>query len=118
MKRAVGVAVLSLSLASLGAGCATPQGSRGITDFSGVDLSSAREVMLTVHGLSCPLCASNLDGQLLRIAGIERVSLDLQTGTATVRLRERHTVTAADLVEAVRQSGFTLQEIRITEAAP
>lgn len=118
MKRAFGITVLSLSLVSLGAGCATSQGRRGAADFSGVDLSSAREVVLTVHGLSCPLCASNLDGQLLRIAGVERVSLDLQTGTATARLREGHTVTAAALAEAVRQSGFTLQEIRITEANP
>lgn len=113
MKKAFQIAVLSFGFLGLFAGCAAVPSSGDAEDFSRVDLSSAREVTLTVHGLSCPLCASNLDGQLLRIAGVEGASLDLKTGAATVRLAEGHAVTAADLANAVANAGFTLKAIRV-----
>lgn len=92
-------------------GCATTDGPGGKDDFPGTNLSSSREVVLTVHGLSCPLCSNNLDGQLKRIAGVEAARIDLKTGAVTVRLAEGHSVTARDLAGAVKNAGFTLKKI-------
>ncbi len=102
------IMILAVGIAS---GCATTDGPRGTDDFSGTSLSSSREVVLTVHGLSCPLCSNNLDGQLKIIAGVEAASIDLKTGSVTVRLAEGHSVTARDLAGAVKNAGFTLKKI-------
>lgn len=69
-------------------------------------------VTLDVHGLSCPLCANNLDRELLRLPGVRSVQVDLGSGTVrltrdpSVRLEQR------TLAETVRRSGFTLVAIR------
>lgn len=97
--------------AGIACGCASTDGSGGKDGFTGIDLSSSREVVLTVHGLSCPLCSNNLDGQLAKVSGVEGASIDLKTGAVTVRLAESHSVTSWDLAGAVRNAGFTLKEI-------
>jgi copper chaperone CopZ len=93
--------------AVLVAGCATTE----IPKHSEIDLSASREVVLTVHGLSCPLCSNNLDGQLRRINGVEKVTIDLKTGAVAVQLGEAHSVTSKDLARAVEGAGFTLKKI-------
>lgn len=97
--------------AALASGCATTDRPAGATDFSDTDLSTSREVVLTVHGLSCPLCSNNLDGQLANVEGVEGASIDLKTGAVTVRLTEGHSVTSGDLAGAVKDAGFTLKAV-------
>lgn len=75
-------------------------------------LTAHRSVELTVHGLSCPLCSNNLDGQLRRVAGVEDAVIDLETGAVTVNFAEGHAVSREDLARAVRDAGFTLRDIR------
>jgi len=90
-------------------GCAT---SREALTYKGIeDLSTYREVVLTVHGLSCPLCSNNLDGQLRRIKGVTQAAIDLKTGAVTVMLDEGHSVSGSDLNSAVYDAGFTLKKI-------
>ena len=43
------IMILTVGIAS---GCVTTRGPGGTDDFSGIKLSSSREVVLTVHGLS------------------------------------------------------------------
>lgn len=71
-------------------GCATTKVTEHPGAFLDLDLSSTREVVLTAHGLSCPLCSNNLDGQLKRFASVESASIDLNTGAVSVRLAEGH----------------------------
>ena len=92
-------------------GCATLDITGVKDEFSGTNLSTSREVVLIVHGLSCPLCSNNLDGQLKKVAGVEDASIDLKTGAVTVRLAEGHSVTSGDLAGAVKNAGFTLKKI-------
>jgi Cu+-exporting ATPase len=89
-------------------GCTTTEPG---SEHSGVDLKSQRDVVLTVYGLSCPLCANNLDGQLRGIEGVEDASIDLKTGAVSVRLRHGHSVSADDLAKAVKDAGFSLKKI-------
>ena len=97
--------------AGIFSGCATTDGPGGGGDFSSTDLSSSHEVVLTVHGLSCPLCSHNLDGQLARVDGVEGTNIDLKTGEVTVRLADGHSVTSGDLAGAVKNAGFTLKAV-------
>ncbi|MDF7826230.1 heavy-metal-associated domain-containing protein [Pontiellaceae bacterium B12227] len=72
---------------------------------------SGNTVVLTVYGMSCPLCSNNLDGQLDKIEGVDSMNIDLDTGAVTVQLAEEHTVTQQQLAGAVKAAGFTLADI-------
>jgi len=74
---------------------------------------TAASATLVVHGMSCPLCANNVDKQLLDIAGVTEVLVDMGTGEVTLNLAADVPVTRRQLVEAVDRSGFTLAEVRI-----
>ncbi|AKJ64217.1 heavy-metal-associated domain-containing protein [Kiritimatiella glycovorans] len=98
------------------AGCVTPTGTEtGATPEA--SLAGHQTVVVTAHGLSCPLCAHNLDGRLKKIDGVEEASVDLKTGSVTVQLAENHSVTRDDLNRAVKDAGFTPKGIRIEGAA-
>lgn len=108
------VALLGAALI-LSAGCATthpdPQGkeeARTITE----------DVELVVFGLSCPLCASNLDRHIAVVPGVERSWIDLNTGHVQVTLQPDAEVSSAALSRAVRDAGFTLQTLRPREVQP
>ena len=70
---------------------------------------------LTVYGMSCPLCSNNLDGQLEKIAGVEEIDVNLDTGAVTLRLADGHSVTRQQIAEAVKAAGFTLAELKTPE---
>lgn len=103
--------LIIMIIASLAAGCATTDVNQAAGKVSQTDLTLSRDVVLTVHGLSCPLCSNNLSGQLLRVKGVENAAIDLKTGAVSVRLTESHSVTAKDLALAVEEAGFTLKSI-------
>ncbi len=66
---------------------------------------------LTVHGMGCPLCANNVDKQLLTVEGVEAVNIDLGSGQVKVHLDEINRPSRAQLARAIDQSGFTLVKI-------
>ncbi|MCC6425937.1 MAG: heavy-metal-associated domain-containing protein [Phycisphaerales bacterium] len=67
---------------------------------------------LYVNGLGCPLCASNIDKQLLRLDGIKEAVVDLGAGTVRVGFdpSAKHP-SPHDLSETVLDAGFTLVRI-------
>lgn len=87
------------------ASCATTSQSR----FAPTPVSG--EPVLLVHGLSCPLCASNLYDELNAIPGVENSWGDLDTGRIHVEVSPQQTVTERQLDQAVRDAGFTLKSI-------
>lgn len=68
--------------------------------------------VLEVHGLSCPLCANNLDKELLRVPGVQAVAVDIGTGMVRLDLARGAEVQRSDIDGAVRRSGFTLVSVR------
>jgi len=67
--------------------------------------------VLYVNGLGCPLCASNIDQQLLRVRGVDKVKTDLSVGRVTVDLVTGKQPSPALLAAAVEDAGFTLVKI-------
>jgi copper chaperone len=94
-------------------GCAT--GSSNRVDRSSLDDAgpiTADTVTLVVHGMGCPLCANNVDKQLLAVPGVSDVRIDLGDGTVLVTLDEHNRPTRSQLARAVDDSGFTLVSIQ------
>lgn len=98
---------LALALVS---GCATLERSSGNAEWADVVITN--DVELVVHGLSCPLCASNLDQHLLRMEGVSDMWIDLQTGYVQIEVKPGHEIPANAFERAVRNAGFTLRDIR------
>jgi copper chaperone CopZ len=73
----------------------------------------ADSAVLIVNGLSCPLCATNVDKQLLAIPGVSDVRVDLGSGEVTLAFSPLMPhPSRADLRRAVADSGYTLVDIR------
>ncbi len=62
-----------------------------------------------VDGLSCPFCAYGIEKQLSRIAGVEIVLTDIESGTVAVTMEEGATLEEAAATNAVEDAGFTLR---------
>ena len=67
-------------------------------------------VTLVVHGMGCPLCANNVDKQLLKIAGVRKVDVNLGSGSVKVQYAG-NAPTKAQLAKAVADSGYTLVKV-------
>jgi copper chaperone CopZ len=68
---------------------------------------------LYVKGMSCPLCAHNIDRQLLKVPGVKKVTVDLGTGEVQATLAADNPPNRDQLARAVKQSGFTLDRIEM-----
>lgn len=69
-------------------------------------------VLLYVNGLGCPLCATNIDQQLLRNRAIATADVDLGTGTVAVTFKEGAAKPSPDkLRNIVLDAGFTLVKV-------
>ena len=73
--------------------------------------ADSNTAVLHVNGMGCPLCANNVDQQLLAIKGVEQVKIDLGTGQVLARLSPDNQPTREQLAKAVADSGFTLVKI-------
>lgn len=68
--------------------------------------------LLYVNGLGCPLCATNIDKQLLRNKAIATADVDLGTGTVTISFKEGATKPTPDKLRNITlDAGFTLVKI-------
>ena len=108
--------ILSIATITL-AGCGSSNGDSMHTSTDTGDRmtgntgdASGNTVVMTVHGMSCPLCATNIDKQLLKVKGVHSVDVDMSTGRVTMAVSEISPPSDAELARAVEESGFTLAE--------
>lgn len=71
----------------------------------------ARSVELSALGLSCPLCAHNLDKQLKMIEGVESADVDLSSGIVRVAFEDTACITPRQLITSVEDAGFSVTRI-------
>lgn len=67
---------------------------------------------LRVDGLACPFCAYGIEKKLNAIKGVERVEVDIASGTVTVTMAEGTALDEASARKAVREAGFSLRGFR------
>lgn len=64
---------------------------------------------LRVDGLACPFCAFGVEKQLKAVKGVEKVDVDIKTGTVIVTVVEGAVFDEATAKKAVTDAGFTLR---------
>src|SRR5688572_27775319 len=72
------IALSSVLLIPLAAGCQS-----SANQFGGAEATQPIDsptATLLVYGMGCPLCANNLDKQLLAMGNVEKVEVDMGTG--------------------------------------
>jgi copper chaperone CopZ len=72
---------------------------------------TASPAAIFVHGMSCPLCANNIDKQLLDVNGVTSVDVNLNDGLVLVHVAPGAATTYGQIADAVERSGFTLVRI-------
>jgi len=123
MKTTTTITLLSLCL--LGAGCvSSPETTSPAGDPAGAAAGSDAEPIaadratLVVRGLSCPLCATNIDKQLMRMPGVASATVDLGSGEVALEFSALAAPPSRDeLRQAVKDAGYTLAEIRVPGGA-
>lgn len=86
-----------------------PQTSAQATD------GSLRQAVITVKGMQCPFCAYGIKKHLAKVAGVERVEVELAKNQAVVDIAPDAKVTDEDLRRAVRKAGFETSKIEWRE---
>jgi copper chaperone CopZ len=67
--------------------------------------------VLWVRGMSCPKCVSNVDLQLKRLPGVDRVAINMGLGTVSVTYAGTERPSTRQLAEAVDNAALTLLRI-------
>ncbi|MEM1028573.1 MAG: heavy metal-associated domain-containing protein [Planctomycetota bacterium] len=82
-----------------------------------VPAASAEPVAtISASGMSCPLCASNIDRRLSKVDGVKWTNIDLGNGVVTVGLEaDAEAPTAEDLQTAIRDAGYTAGEVTMPD---
>ena len=75
--------------------------------------SRAQTVTLLVHGMGCPLCANNVDKQLLKLPNVQQVNVDLGSGQVKLTMAPGSPPPPQpQLAKAVAHSGYTLVKVQ------
>jgi copper chaperone CopZ len=99
------------SILLLLAACAAPTGSAIPEALLDPAPLSGTGATITVLGLSCPNCATNVDLKLKQLPAVSGVQVDLGTGVVDVAFGEGAKPSRRDLATAIRDSGFTVVAI-------
>ncbi len=65
------------------------------------------ETTLRVPDMSCGHCKAAVEGELNKLAGVERANADVEKGTVAVSYDEA-AVTTEDLKGAIEEAGYTV----------
>ncbi|MGH7245279.1 MAG: heavy-metal-associated domain-containing protein [Phycisphaerales bacterium] len=68
-------------------------------------------IVMYMNGLSCPLCATNIDKQIEPLPGVSNVKVDLSTGKVRADLVGPKTPSPQQLAKAADSAGVTLVKI-------
>ena len=71
----------------------------------------ARQIQVTILGMSCPFCAYGVQQKLGKIEGVTELEVELSTGLATLTLEEDTDVPNDLLMETVEDAGFEVAKI-------
>lgn len=70
-----------------------------------------RQIVVTILGMSCPFCAYGVEKKLKRLDGVEELEVVLETGLATLVLKEGADLSNDVLRESIKDAGFEAAKI-------
>jgi len=77
--------------------------------WSGAVPAASHVYRLYVDGLACPFCAYGVEKNLLAVAGVEKLDIDLEGNFITVVMETGNRLDEERAKQAVSDSGFTLR---------
>lgn len=90
--------------------------------FLGVAVAGAQEAKpvykVYVDGLSCPFCTYGIEKKFSKVQGVEKIDLDLKTGTAIITMTANATLDETTARETVEAAGFTLRDFEQVQGNP
>jgi mercuric ion binding protein len=82
--------------------------------FLGVATAGAQEAKpvykVYVDGLSCPFCTYGIEKKFSQVEGVEKIDIDLKTGTTLITMAAGTTLDETTARETVEAAGFTLRD--------
>lgn len=80
-----------------------------LTLMAPVAFGAQQAYKLRVDGLACPFCAYGVEKQLNSIKGVQRIDVDIASGTVSVTMAEGASLDEAAAQKAVKAAGFSLR---------
>jgi mercuric ion binding protein len=77
--------------------------------MSPATIAAQQAYRLHVDGLACPFCAYGIEKKLTAIKNVQKVGVEIATGTVTVTMAEGASLDEAMAKQAVKDAGFTLR---------
>ena len=74
------------------------------------------DAVIMVRGMSCPLCAHNIEKQLTKLPEVRSVSIDLGKGRVVASLASMDVSTKWSVEKAIRDAGFTVDRVDMPTA--
>ena len=82
--------------------------------FLGVAVAGAQEentiYKVYVDGLSCPFCTYGIEKKFSKVQGVEKIDIDLKTGTTIITMATGKTLDETTARKTVEAAGFTLRD--------
>ena len=72
-------------------------------------------IKIEIKGLACPYCAYGMEKELKKVAGVNKVEIELKTGMAYISTPIAQKPTKENLTKIVTDAGFTAGEIEIKD---
>lgn len=79
--------------------------------------ASSADFTLRVDGMACPFCAFGIEKKLLKVPGVEELTILIDEGKIVLMLAAGAELDVPALHEAVKNAGFTLHSLLVDEAA-
>lgn len=90
--------------------------------FLGVSIVGGQEVKpvykVYVDGLSCPSCAYGIEKSSVRLRVLEKIDIDLKTGTTIITMVSGSTLDETLARKTVESAGFTLRDFEQVQVDP
>lgn len=67
----------------------------------------------SIDGLTCPFCAFSAEKQLKKVGGVQRITVDVDKGTATLVARSGQSIDVEQIPGAIKAAGFAAKGVRI-----
>jgi len=84
----------------------------GIVSLLVMQANAQEKLVVRVDGLSCAYCAYSLEKSLQKIDGVDKISINLKEGTATLTLKEGVSIKDEVIEKTVKDSGFTPRSVK------
>lgn len=90
--------------------------------FLGVTAAGTQEAKhvykVYVDGLSCPFCTYGIEKKFSKVEGVEKIDIDLRSGTTIITMAAGKTLDETTARETVKAAGFTLRDFEQVQVGP